>query len=392
MIMKPIILHLFIVVFLFGSCDGIDENEFPEIISSNAEILEFLVDSTYALAVDSSENSISDVLPPIVDIEKVIPYIDVSRGATIIPESGVMQDFSKPVVYTVTARDGLTNSEYYVALEVSGIIQFSVGDSVIPVDYVNNAISKEFLTPGMPINDITQVQPEITVTDGSTITPQSGQMVDFSNPVKYTVTSKNGINTEYLVTIRTEEVLLVMDRFTDFTEDWTISNTGEDWNSSGSPLVFTSKGWGWDQRAVKNGVELAGDFNIELKARITERMSDFWPRLGFFIGGTLTGGEMPRYLFALDANDIAGTARYDIISISYFQHDWIHTNMVLSDFDVRNWTIVRLEKRGDELKTFVNGVLVSLDYTNSEDNVSGNLGLFGENANGEFEYISIEFL
>jgi len=101
---------------------------------------------------------------------------------------------------------------------------------------------------------------------------------------------------------------------------------------------------------------------------------------------------MPRYLFALDANDIAGTARYDIISISYFQHDWIHTNMVLSDFDVRNWTIVRLEKRGDELKTFVNGVLVSLDYTNSEDNVSGNLGLFGENANGEFEYISIEFL
>jgi hypothetical protein len=388
--MKTRVLLLLVIALFLGSCDKINENEFPEVVSSNAEILLFLADSVYPLSIDAEAKSISDVLPPLVEIERVTPFIEISRGATIIPESGVIQDFSAPVIYTVTARDGITTSEYNVSLEVSGIIEFSIGDSVIPVNYLNNTITKEFLTAGLPIEDITKVQPEITITQGSVINPQSGDEVDFTSPVSYTVTSKNGIITEYLVTIRTEESTLITDYFNDFTSNWTISNTGENWNSSGSPLVFSSKGWGWDQRAVINDVVLEGDFNVELKARITERMSDFWPRLGFFIGGTLRGGEMPKYLFALDANDIGGTARYDIVSISYYLHDWIHTNMVLSDFDVRNWNIIKLEKRGNELKTFVNENLISIDFTNNNEDVSGNLGIFGENAHGEFEYISFE--
>lgn len=44
----------------------------------------------------------------------LIPTIQVSEGATVDPASGVAQDFSQPVVYTVTAEDEKTTSQYTI--------------------------------------------------------------------------------------------------------------------------------------------------------------------------------------------------------------------------------------------------------------------------------------
>ena len=44
------------------------------------------------------------------DLTALVPTITVSRRATVSPESGVVQDFSGPVLYTVTADDGTTQT------------------------------------------------------------------------------------------------------------------------------------------------------------------------------------------------------------------------------------------------------------------------------------------
>ena len=48
---------------------------------------------------------------------------------------------------------------------------------------------------------------------------------------------------------------------------------------------------------------------------------------------------------------------------------------------------MRMEKNGNEIKSYINDVLVS---TMNLEGVSGTLGLFGERLSAEFEYISFK--
>ena len=41
-----------------------------------------------------------------------VPEIEISKGSTISPASGVSQNFFNPVKYTVTAKDGVSKTEY----------------------------------------------------------------------------------------------------------------------------------------------------------------------------------------------------------------------------------------------------------------------------------------
>ncbi len=50
------------------------------------------------------------------DVTNVAPTIVVSAGATVSPASGVAQNFTNPVTYTVTAEDGTTTKVYTVTL------------------------------------------------------------------------------------------------------------------------------------------------------------------------------------------------------------------------------------------------------------------------------------
>lgn len=51
-----------------------------------------------------------------VDLKSLTPTIQLAAGATVVPASGVAQDFSNgSVVYTVTAEDGITKVEYNIS-------------------------------------------------------------------------------------------------------------------------------------------------------------------------------------------------------------------------------------------------------------------------------------
>lgn len=76
-------------------------------LSNENDIISFSFENQVGDAVIDTENHI--VTAEITDgneLTSIAPTITVSEGATVIPSSGVTQDFSNPVDYTVTAEDG----------------------------------------------------------------------------------------------------------------------------------------------------------------------------------------------------------------------------------------------------------------------------------------------
>ena len=71
--------------------------------------------------------------------------------------------------------------------------------------FYDAAIDQEALTVTLTIPegiDKRTIRPEIIVSEGAVVTPASGALVDFTNPVEYTVVSQNGEKTNvYTVTI-----------------------------------------------------------------------------------------------------------------------------------------------------------------------------------------------
>ncbi len=122
-----LVLTLFSLSMGFSSCSDDDDQK-----STEAGILSFKFDKDVV-----SENSLVFGEPEIkegeikvivsskatdIDLKKLTPTIEVSQGATLSPASGIAQDFTKDVVYTVTAQDGVSKKSYTVktvSLEVS---------------------------------------------------------------------------------------------------------------------------------------------------------------------------------------------------------------------------------------------------------------------------------
>ena len=92
-------------------------------VSTEAEIISFsLTEQIGPATIDSEAGTIDITVAPGTEVTALEPTIEISLGATISPESGVAQDFTSPVVYTVTAQDLSTTKEWTVTVTVSEII------------------------------------------------------------------------------------------------------------------------------------------------------------------------------------------------------------------------------------------------------------------------------
>lgn len=101
--------------------------------SSEAKITEFTFDSKEVVSqpvIDGT--SITFMVTDTIKAEELaalVPTIKISEKATISPASGVAQDFSSPVIYTVTSEDGIVTTKYTVS--VSGkVLKFSFDEWV----------------------------------------------------------------------------------------------------------------------------------------------------------------------------------------------------------------------------------------------------------------------
>lgn len=73
---------------------------------------------TVSAAIDGA--AITATVPVGTNLSALVPTITLSAAATVSPASGVAQNFSSPVTYTVTAEDG-TTSTYTVTVSIQGV-------------------------------------------------------------------------------------------------------------------------------------------------------------------------------------------------------------------------------------------------------------------------------
>lgn len=90
--------------------------------------------------IDATTKMISGTLPAGTDLTKLVPTITLSPKATVTPATGVVQDFSKAVTYTVTAEDGTTQA-YVTTVTVAATSTTSNGIWTQKKGFPNDSIS-----------------------------------------------------------------------------------------------------------------------------------------------------------------------------------------------------------------------------------------------------------
>lgn len=163
-------------------------------------------------------NTVSIILPAGTQNGTFTPTIEVSDGATVSPASGVAQNFSAPVTYTVTAESGATKT-YSVIVTVNKTcsayiekVEFTVGQKTLKapdtsnpaptvdygvIDYAEKTITFYYSDIDA---DLKSLAPTITLSHAdATVSPVSGEVQDFSEEkvVNYKVTDGKGSTAEY---------------------------------------------------------------------------------------------------------------------------------------------------------------------------------------------------
>jgi hypothetical protein len=96
---------------------GAFEFDSDDIDSTLTDILTFtLPTQTGAATINTTAHTVAIEVAYTADVTDLTPTITLSYGATVSPLSGVSQDFTSPVTYTVTALDGTTTQEWVVTV------------------------------------------------------------------------------------------------------------------------------------------------------------------------------------------------------------------------------------------------------------------------------------
>ncbi len=154
------------------------------------------------------------------NVTALVPTIASSVSATLTPATGVAQNFTTPVTYTVRAQDNSTQ-DYVVTVIINAqlstnkdITSFSLNE-FSPA--ITGVISGNAIDLTVPFgSNVTALVPTIMQT-GSSITPASGAVQNFTNPVTYTVRAQDNSTKSYVatVTIETEKVTQEKAKFDD---------------------------------------------------------------------------------------------------------------------------------------------------------------------------------
>ena len=198
---------------IYYSC-GID-NVIVREPSSAAEITAFSFAEDAEPAVIDNEHAIVNSLVSYAteSLNGLVPTIAISANASIAPASGVAQDFSSPVTYTVTAEDGTTTKDWTInvskvatASSAKDILSFSFsgqqGESVIDAE---NHTVLAYVAWNYDLTLATnKIAPTITVSPLARIYPVSDSAINFAAPVTYTVTAEDESTQQWTVTLQND--------------------------------------------------------------------------------------------------------------------------------------------------------------------------------------------
>lgn len=150
-----------------------------------------------------SADTIKVTMPPGANLTHLVPTITY-LGAGLSPASGMAQNFSVPVRYTVTAGDGGSRT-YVVVVRNQSTDKTITSFQLRPQDNpglnatIDGVITGDTIilsySGSLPVSGLI---PYITYS-GVRISPNAGEKTDFSQPVVYTVTAEDGSVRSYRV-------------------------------------------------------------------------------------------------------------------------------------------------------------------------------------------------
>lgn len=159
--------------------------------------------------IDQANGTIAITVGSQGDIKALTPQFTIPGGTTATPQSGVAQDFTNPVKFTVLSDDGFTGKSYIVTVTQMAAPLIDVFATSEDVCAVTGVIDNDASTINVTVpagSDLTSVSPVITINEELTVSPASGVAQDFSKgPVTYTVTNLEGLTKAYQVTITAKE-------------------------------------------------------------------------------------------------------------------------------------------------------------------------------------------
>lgn len=208
-------LTAFIILILCLSCSKEEDGE-PRVLSSENQITSFALNfsgENISGEIDQQERTIVFETEG-KDVSSLTPSVVISPKARVEPASGVAQDFTSIVPYTVYAENGTPNV-YRVIINnrpISGdneINDFSFSANGKTVEAV---IDREtgIIRADVTFGDIKALSPNISLPDYASIYPPAESVLDFTAPVTYTVTAENGDTRTYVVHVNEPEIQSVI--------------------------------------------------------------------------------------------------------------------------------------------------------------------------------------
>lgn len=175
-----------------------DDNASDLRLSGNCSVEALTLDQ-YAGTIDDSARTITVRVPETYDInDMTLAALQLSEGATADKSVGEHLNMSVAQTLHVTNGDVYLDWTVKAVRDEAKILSFKLnGTYVGSIDEQAKTIM--VYVPGDA--DVTKLVPTATVSDNATVTPQSGTVVDFTNPVQFTVTN-NTASATYTVTVK----------------------------------------------------------------------------------------------------------------------------------------------------------------------------------------------
>ena len=173
-------------IVIISCTDDFDSDTFKTDVS--VHINSFVVNNIPA-AIDHTGDKITAQMPYGTNVTALMPQIQIPTGATVTPAQGTAVDFTNDVTYRV--KNGNIYKDYRVSIKAQyPILSFTINGLNAVINHTNKTIS---LT--VPKNtDLTALKPEIVTAEGVSVSPASKTVLDFTNPVQFTVS--NSLKTE----------------------------------------------------------------------------------------------------------------------------------------------------------------------------------------------------
>ncbi len=207
-----LILSLMLASLFMASCDkdnGTDpdpnDNDTTQVDTLKINRFYFHeLDPVVEASIDHEKLEITASVPRTANIRNMAVTVEFTEGATLSPPSGFAYDFLNPLEFTLK-KDGET-LKYTALIDYSAVDDNELLSVSFPDLFRQGEIDGQNVELTVPYGtDLTGVLMELEVSDFATVQPESGSVVDISNPFEITVTAENGDENVYTLYANVQE-------------------------------------------------------------------------------------------------------------------------------------------------------------------------------------------